>query len=185
VYKINTVGSITKDNIKNLKSLVNALENGVAFDDIESLKHIEITPEEVSNYAFWNKNHYTRNCISKSKDFELLLLCWEGNQKTKIHGHDFQQCWVNVVKGEFLETLYHYENGEMNEINQSSIAKNESASVEDVKSFHILHNISPDRGMTLHLYMKPIQKCQFFNEDSQSLETVNLSYYSFKGERLE
>ena len=55
--------------------------------------------DTISPYFFWSKNSYTRNLIYKDERFELMTLCWESGQVSRIHNHADQQCWMSVPIG--------------------------------------------------------------------------------------
>jgi cysteine dioxygenase len=166
-----------------LKDVVGALKSGNFNEVLSQIEDIKLSPSEFEPYMFWGPNHYTRNCIAHNKEFELILLCWEEGQKTAIHCHDDQECWVKVLEGSFEETLYSHnvETDELKQISQEEVGVNEVTNVESSLIFHTLENTHNGRAMSLHLYMKPIEQCQMFNEKSQEVEIVQPNYYSDGG----
>ncbi len=177
-------GSVGKQEVTSLKDLINRLEQGEDISQIEKLDHLEIDIEELHPYINWNSKFYTRNCIAKNEEFELLLLCWEPDQITKIHSHDQQECWVQVISGEFREEQYMMKNNELTRVSNELLEINQTTFVEDNKIYHTLENVSGERAMSLHLYQKPITKCDVFNQETETFNTISLSYYSMKGEVL-
>ena len=57
-------------------------------------------------FCSWSESTYTRNCIFENERFELILICWQSSQKTPIHDHGGEECWVKFIDGEFKETIY-------------------------------------------------------------------------------
>lgn len=175
-----------KSNLKitDLNQLVNALLNQEYDLAINEAAYCHFAPEDFVPYMHWNANHYTRNCIARNKDFELILLCWELGQKTAIHCHNEQECWVKVIAGQFEEEVYTYNqaSGELKVKDISMLGKHEVTSIKDASIFHTLKNTHTGRSMSLHLYMNPITQCRYYSTQDKCLQTVSLSYHSFRGE---
>ena len=121
------------EKIESLKDLTEALLDGNYADVLEQADDINIPVSDFDKYKFWNKSHYTRNCIVKDDFFELILLCWEPGQKTKIHCHNQQECWVKVIEGGFSESVYEQaeESGEMQFVSTDVVSQNEVTTVEN------------------------------------------------------
>jgi cysteine dioxygenase len=147
---------------------------------------MDISVEECDDYIFWDKDHYTRNCIARTDEYELLLLCWEPGQGSAIHNHNKQECWVKVITGVFEETVFTY-NGqtrEMELVEQKKLVNSEITNMEEQSHFHKLTNVCKEPAVSLHLYMKPITKCQVYNKNTKSLTTLAASDFSKFGEVL-
>ena len=147
----------------------------------ELVKRIQIPLSEFNDYLFWDDNYYTRNCIVRNDDYELILLCWEPGQSTPIHCHNDQECWVYMVSGNIME--YQFQLNEQNIPIEASVQKIEKFSsnhINDAIGFHRLHNESKERCVSLHLYAKPIDECSYYSEESKSLKTKTLSYSNLK-----
>jgi cysteine dioxygenase len=175
-------GSI--EQISSLDELISALNLGHYQDVLNQSNDLKISASEIEPYTSWNQNRYTRNCIARNEDFELILLCWEEGQKTAIHCHNQQECWVKVVRGNFAEYLYEYDddNKYMNLIKKDHVGQNEVTTVENSNTYHSLENTHQGRTISLHLYMKPILKCNVFNHKTNQLERKSLTYDTLEGE---
>src|SRR5688572_29985091 len=55
--------------------------------------------ETITKYIHWSDKLYTRNLIYKDARFELLAICWERGQLSRIHDHSDQMCWMTVPIG--------------------------------------------------------------------------------------
>lgn len=111
----------------------------------------------------------------------MILLCWEPGQETPIHCHNDQECWVYVLKGEFDEKRYsENSSGPKLEVEQSC-CKDGVSYMKDEMGFHKLINSTNGRAMSLHLYVKPIEACNVYNELSEKFEEKQLTYYSYEG----
>ena len=72
----------------------------------EFLRKHPIDPSSLEKYLFFRKSHYTRNLIDKSDLYEVLSICWEAGQKSQIHNHRGQNCWMAVPLGRLLVQNY-------------------------------------------------------------------------------
>lgn len=152
------------------------------------VKRLDIPLEDYFPYSHFSQEKYTRNCIARTENFELILLCWEEGQETPIHCHNNQECWVYVVKGEFDEQRYVEAEGNDEAIEverELQLEKDGVSYMNDDMGFHSLANTANGRAMSLHLYMNPIDECQVFNEDSEEFEKKKMKYYSFEGEVIQ
>jgi cysteine dioxygenase len=176
------------EKINTINYLVNELKNIESEEEYKKIvKRLEIPVEEYKPYMHWSKDHYTRNCIARTEDFELILLCWSEGQETPIHCHNNQECWVYVVEGEFDEQRFVESEKKSEELEVDAELQLEEDGVSymnDDMGYHSLANISDGRAMSLHLYMNPIDECSIYNEESGEFEWKTMKYDSFKGEKV-
>jgi cysteine dioxygenase len=164
------------DNIDSLEDLVEALDNAKKKDVPEILKSLQLKKEDLNKYASWATSDYTRNCVMRTDTYELILICWDANSETPIHDHGGQDCWVYQAAGELTEIRFAEENGDLVETNRMTLKPNGLTYMEDTMGYHQLINENKERGYTLHLYAKPIDECEVFNEDKQCFETKEMVY---------
>lgn len=176
--------------ITSIKQLVNELDNAADEEAYRALvKRLDLSIEEYLPYAHFAADQYTRNCIARSDEYELLLLCWDKDQDTPIHCHNNQECWVYVVKGSFIEQRFveSEEEDQAIELSESvHLEKEEVSYMNDDMGFHLLANTnSQGKSMSLHLYINPIDSCQVWDENAETFKRKELDYYSFEGKVLQ
>ena len=163
--------------LQSLDDLVSALseEERTTYNSI--IRSMKIPSSAFEYCCSWSNKSYTRNCIVENEKFELILLCWEEGQKTPIHDHGGEECWVKVIQGEFRETIYKVdEAGELKTV-KSTVSKTcDFSYMIDFMGCHRLENLTRGRGMSLHLYAKPIRNCKMFDENSRKFVSKNLVY---------
>src|SRR3954453_2129124 len=71
------------------------------------LQHTSVTPETLGPYLSWDRQHYTRNLIDKTRLYELIAICWELAQVSSVHNHRDQNCWMSVPIGRLLVENFH------------------------------------------------------------------------------
>lgn len=139
-------------------------------------RSVSIPQEAFENFCSWSEECYTRNCIFENENFELILICWEKDQKTPIHDHDGEECWVKVIDGTLKEALYKDTPSGPTQLKSTISEKGTISYMIDFMGYHKLENISDRRAMSLHLYAKPIKKCNVFDDQKQAFSTKTLSF---------
>ena len=173
------------DEIKSLNTLIETLKQSDPSNYVKIAKSINISPSEFSPYCHFKEDGYARNCIIKTEAFELILICWKKGDFTPIHGHDNKQCWVYQVAGEMREIRYEQnESEDLIETNRMDIPPGKLTYMQDSMGYHTLENASEENAMSLHLYMKPVESCQVFNEENNCFEEMELTFHSIKGEKV-
>lgn len=162
---------------QSLSELVTALAEEDRANYRGIIRSMKIPISAFEPFCSWSKDAYTRNCIVENEEFELILLCWEAGQKTPIHDHGGEECWVRIIQGEFGETIYKADKGGQLNVIKSSVSKTGDISyMVDFMGYHHLENQSESRGMSLHLYAKPIRSCNMFDKDSGESVHKELEY---------
>ncbi len=147
--------------------------------------------DTVSHTLFWSDKFYTRNLIYKDERFELMSLCWEKGQVSRVHNHADQMCWMMVVDG----TL-HGQNYAVDEIDEQTghcklrktvafdLSDCLSAAVELEEPIHQILNLPEfdERAVSLHIYSKPFESCLSYCTDTDTYKEVPLFYTSINGE---
>jgi cysteine dioxygenase len=170
------------DGLKSLSELIKTLMHANAEDYVKIAKGMDIPLENFKKYIHWKKEGYSRNCIIKTDDFELILICWNKDDITPIHGHDNKKCWVYQVDGEMTEIRYKQDSeGNLDECNRMTLTPGKLCYMQDDMGYHMLQNESNQNAITLHLYIKPVEKCAVYNSKEECFEERILSFHSIEG----
>lgn len=147
-------------------------EDQSSYDEIFNAINIPVSDFEKS--ASYSKEKYTRTTLFENDDYELKLLCWEPGQQTPIHDHGGEECWVKFIKGSFFETIFKILPEQAIEIiNEVQPEEGQTTYMIDFFGFHRLKNNGDVRGMSLHLYAKPVSVCQVYDEETKQILTRN------------
>src|SRR5213593_3264006 len=65
-----------------------------------------VDPDSLTPYLLHCATHYTRNLIFKCELFELIAICWDVGQGSRIHNHQNQNCWMAVPIGRLVVQNY-------------------------------------------------------------------------------
>jgi cysteine dioxygenase len=171
--------------VPTIEKLIEDFEEVEPAKQMRLLKEMNIPKEDFEEFASWEVGGYTRNCIARHENFEFILLCWDAGAKTCIHGHDGQSCWVYQVDGSVTEKRFQPIGNGFELIQDETLDEGDISFMHDRMGYHALENSSSERAMTLHAYVKPIDRCKVFNEELEQFETVEMSYNTIKGKAVQ
>ena len=146
--------------------------------------------DTIAPYFFWSDKFYTRNLIYKDERFELMAVCWEKGQVSRIHNHNDQMCWMTVPVGKlrgqnFRAVEIDESRGfcKLEETDRFDLSDCLAAKVELEEPIHQILNLSEfqSRAVSLHIYSKPFNKCLSYCRDTDTFREINLCYTSIGG----
>lgn len=157
----------------------------------EFLSANPIETDSISPYVFWSDKFYTRNLVYKNDQFELMAICWERGQVSRVHNHAEQRCWMTVPVGRLKG-----QNFAVKEIDESrgycklvetdtfELSECLAAKVELEEPIHQILNLAEfdERAISIHIYSKPFDTCVSYCRDTDTFKTVNLCYTSVDGD---
>lgn len=158
--------------IQQLLNKLDGVEDHRVFNKIA--ENIKIEPSAFTPYAIWNQDYYSRICIHRTAEYELLLLCWEPGQSTAIHCHNSQECWMLLIEGALTECQF---NRDIEKVEETLLSTDKRSHMNDDMGFHSIVNHSNQRAMTLHLYAKPIDRCRVYDEELGKFSWKKLEYH--------
>ncbi len=149
-----------------------------------------IAVDSIQKYLFWSSNFYTRNLIYKDERFEMMAICWESGQVSRVHNHCDQRCWMTVPVGRLKG-----QNFAVDEIDESrgycklretdtfELAECLAAKVELEEPIHQILNLPEygERAVSIHIYSKPYDHCISYCRDTDTFKDVKLFYTSVDG----
>jgi cysteine dioxygenase len=165
--------------ITTIQSLIEEFENATKSEQAKIVKRIQLDKEDVISYATWSDTDYTRNCLARTDEFEFILLCWDEEARTPIHGHGGQDCWVYQVDGTVEEIRF--DENEAGELVKTQSLRLESGGVSymnDKMGYHLIKNVRKQKAMTLHIYAKPIDACKVFDTKKEEFKMAEMEYDS-------
>jgi cysteine dioxygenase len=142
-----------------------------------------VEPASLEPYTYFSSEHYTRNLIHRSPLFELLAICWEIGQKSAIHNHRDQSCWMAMAYGRVqvhnFKLIQKDPATGFCELESSSQFVIETESPQEVDPQEPIHqvlnlNSFGSRAVTLHVYSKPYDTCEIYDLPGKRYEDVRL-----------
>ena len=147
-----------------VQHLISQLSETPIEDYTSLLEKFDFNQINFTLFESWSDKRYTRNCIYKDDQFEVLLLCWEPGQQTAIHGHDGKDCWVYLLEGEMTEVFYSLDSENYLRQDRSHvITPRQLTFMNDKLGYHKLMASEQCRSVSLHIYARPIEECLYFD----------------------
>jgi cysteine dioxygenase len=156
---------------------------------LEYLRAHRVDVRTLTPYLYFSSERYTRNLIHKTSQFELIAICWEIGQKSAIHNHRDQNCWMAAAYGKVLVHNFKLLRKdpatgfcELESTTQFVIDPASPQEVDPSEPIHQVINATSfnSRAVTLHIYSKPFDTCEVYDlkgRHYQDVQLVNTSEY--------
>ncbi|MBL6755751.1 MAG: cysteine dioxygenase family protein [Planctomycetes bacterium] len=160
---------------------------GVAPKDVDGaqvaslLRAYAAAEDSWRRYAIFGETSYGRNLIWRSRDFELLLLCWRSGQASAIHDHGDQNCWMAILDGALEEEHFSARDGQLKRGRVKVYDAGGVAFIRDEIALHQIRAGEAGDGVSLHLYSRPIDDCLSFCPESGESTPIRVGYTSVRG----
>jgi cysteine dioxygenase len=141
-------------------------------------------------YCWFCPTHYTRNLIHRCELFEVLAIGWDIGQRSPIHNHRGQECWMGVPVGRLEVQTYRL-------LERDPVAKTcrlepsgtglidpaHPAVVDPNEPIHAVANLREwgERAVSVHIYSRPYESCEVYLPDQGRYFDVPLDYTSRYG----
>jgi len=158
---------------------------------LDFLRRHPVDPASLRPYLYFSRDHYTRNLIHRTRLFELLAICWESGQKSAIHNHRDQRCWMAAASGKvqvhnFKLVRKDPATGacELEPNTHCLIGPDSPQGVDPDEPIHLVLNPASfaSRAVTLHIYSKPFDTCEVYDLKEKQYRDVLLVNTSEFGE---
>ena len=182
-------------------------EQGVITRDevLDFCSGVQVSDASLDPYIHFDDRIYTRNLVYRDELFEVMTICWAPGQKTAVHTHNGQLCWMIPQRGNLGVVDYKWlgcdHPEKQNVIGIDCLAGSEHTKIEVVReveacaggpvltadklqTIHRLYNLSEttERAVSIHIYSRPIDSCVAFDMRNQRCFRRELTYYSRHGE---
>ena len=135
-------------------------------------------------YLFFSGERYTRNLIHRTALFELIAICWETGQRSAIHNHRDQRCWMAMAYGKVQVQNFRLVRKdaatgfcELEPSTHFVIDLDSPQEVDPVEPIHQVVNPHSfgSRAVTLHVYSRPFDTCEIYDLKTKHYEDVKLA----------
>ena len=154
-------------------------------DVLAFLERTTVSPETLSPYLVWDRQHYTRNLIDKTPLYELIAICWEIGQASSVHNHRDQNCWMLVPVGRLLVENFHLVSQDVDQ-GQCELGPTDTiemnpthpCAVDPTDPVHRVLNPRQfgNRAVSLHIYSRPFDTCVVYSPEQQTCGVIKLHY---------
>jgi cysteine dioxygenase len=152
-----------------------------------------VDPASLGPYRLFRATHYTRNLIFRSDLFELMAICWEVGQGSRVHNHHGQRCWMAAAEGRLVVQNYEVVDldertgeCELKEAGRLVMDAGHPAHVAPELPVHAVLNLAEhgERAVSLHVYSRPYDRCLVYDLAQGRYAEVPLFFDSEYGQPL-
>lgn len=101
----------------------------------------------------FSEEGYSRSCLRKTIDFEILLICWQGRQQSTIHDHPKNGCLQKVLQGKLTEERFSAQDLKL--IKAITLEPGAVSYINNMQAFHKITNATDKPAISLHVYSPP------------------------------
>lgn len=121
----------------------------------------------INDYQYQKEfDHYLSNSDSSIKIkiyendlFDVYVILWNSYEKSKIHNHAENGCWLKVLKGKLQENLY---DSNLNCIDHKTIKEGDLSFIKNSIGYHNIINKENEKALTLHIYSPKDHKTNYY-----------------------
>jgi cysteine dioxygenase len=191
--------------VDDLVERLKAFESEIITRDrvLDYLEGVRVGDAALERYVMYDSGFYTRNLIYRDALFEVMTICWEPGQKTAIHTHNGQLCWMVPQRGTLEVVDYkwlgcdHPENQNVvgidclaggQEIDLDEVRRVDACgggtvlTADKIQTIHRIANEGGERAVSIHIYSQPIDSCVAFDMVNRRCYRRVLAYHSKYGE---
>lgn len=149
-----------------------------------------VTPDTLAPYLYYARSHYTRNLIFKCELFEVIAICWESGQVSRIHNHRGQNCWMATPVGRLRVQNFRVSDRDASHgkchlipTDAYDMDPTHPAVVQPEEPVHQVLNLREfgQRATSIHIYSYPYSSCEVYQLESGNYSDVPLHYTSEYG----
>lgn len=133
------------------------------------------TNDDWEQYVEFSDIYYNKIRLGEfSTDlFDIYIICWNNNQKTRIHDHPENGCLLKLLCGNLNEDIYingDTNDGQHNEVSNNEVTyeKTNNIKVNDISymekssKLHVINN-TDTQSVSIHIYSPPNYKTTIYN----------------------
>jgi predicted metal-dependent enzyme (double-stranded beta helix superfamily) len=160
-----------------------------AFDGTETIRRfLQETPvsaDSLAQYLTWDRQHYTRNLIDRTRLYELMAICWETGQASSVHNHRDQNCWMAVPMGRLQVENFHLVEQDLQggscrlePLNTVEMNISQPCAVDPADPVHRVVNPREfgQRAVSLHVYSRPFDTCVVYSPEQGTCGEIRLHF---------
>src|SRR3990172_8490773 len=156
---------------------------------LQFLRENRVDAATLAPYTYFCSEHYTRNLIHKTDLFELISICWDSDQKSPIHNHRDQNCWMAMPYGRLQVHNFRLVKKEpstgyceLESRNHFLLVPESPQEVDPAEPIHQVLNLPSfqSRAVSLHIYSRPYDTCEVYDLKTnhyEDMKLVNTSEY--------
>ena len=159
----------------------------------ELAQRLDLDDALIGTHVRFCDDHYARNLICRTAQFELLVLCWKPGQASTIHDHAGSLNVTRLYLGELTSRRFRRRDGGRGvseaggaasgglprgpvELIDEQVIADSGAATVDRGEIHQLANESGTELITVHLYAPPLTDIVVYSLTEPQTEVLRLRY---------
>lgn len=116
---------------------------------------------EFESYMRWRPERPARIRLASADHFDLVMTCWERNQRGPVHDLYMNEGWIHPLHGTLREDRYRTNNnGDVERVASLVLDSRSFSYMNQQRTIHRYSNIGNQRAVSLHLYSERIDRWQ-------------------------
>jgi len=168
-----------------LSDLIRLLERDAArlgpAEMADILRRLAVSAEDLAAHARFSEKRYARNLVHKTRDFEIMIMCWNAGQRSSIHDHAGSLGGLKILGGELTESLFEKAPNGMIKSLRSADYPAGATRVEETSLIHQISNLQSEnrRAISLHIYAPPLVRMNVYSLEDPSVKNILPQYFSY------
>ncbi len=117
--------------------------------------------EDWLSYIDPNTTGISKNILYLSCNIELIIISWVGGYETLPHDHSSNGCWLKLLSGNLVETMYDHR---IEEVGTKNISSNQLSFMHNNFGYHSIKNKLDTNSYSVHIYSPPKHKTTYFEK---------------------
>ena len=160
----------------------------------QMLEETPVSPDSLTPYLTWDRQHYTRNLIDRTPLYELLAICWEVGQASSVHNHRDQNCWMAAPIGRLQVENFRVVHQDLRAgrcqlepLNTIEMNAAHPCAVDPAEPVHRVVNSREfnQRAVSLHVYSRPFDTCVVYSPEQGTCGEIRLHFNTVFGKPVE
>lgn len=150
------------DNLDNLfLSIEDHLKSGHKFTELREILD-SYNGLDWKNYVYFNTEKLFRKRIYLSFNIEVLILSWSSNYETLPHDHSINGCWLKVLSGSLVETIY---NSNLQKLGENNVDEGQISFMCNDFGYHSIKNELDKPTFSIHIYSPPMHQTKYLQSE--------------------
>ena len=107
--------------------------------------------------------------LFQNEDFRLVLIYWDGNARSKKHGHPEGGCLLKVLSGSLIETRFDPIDPQW-VTGKYYFFQGDVSYIHDSLAYHVVENPYSEPAISLHIYSPGINISRVVEPDAMGLQ---------------
>lgn len=142
--------------MKTLQQLIKKLSLEIKEKDINNALDLlnpftQYIGDDWQSHLIAQKNEFQYSVLHKDEFLKLILIFWNGKNKSEKHGHMKGGGLMRVLSGNIIETRFHPDD-KNKAIGIFTYSEGDLSYIHDALAFHIVENRTNNPAVSLHLY---------------------------------